>query len=250
MTPNRPFVWLTTVDSTNRHARAEFANLADGTLVVADLQTAGRGRRGRPWQSPPGCNLYATLVLKHWPHPPGQATWFVALATLDQLRATAPKLDLWLKWPNDILCGDKKLCGILCETMAMPGAVPGILAGIGVNLNMSPAMLATIDRPATSLLAETGCKTEVKAFAVALGERLLDRYRAADLADPEPVFQRWRSENRVIGQTVHLLADNGRETTGIVADLDRDGALLLIDEQGCRRSFHSGEVSLRLPVTG
>jgi BirA family biotin operon repressor/biotin-[acetyl-CoA-carboxylase] ligase len=238
--------WLKQVDSTNRYARDEYANLADATLLVAEAQTGGRGRRGRVWQSPPGCNLYATFVIKRWPHPPTAATWLASLATLDLLRQTAPGPAWWIKWPNDILCGDRKVCGVLCETYAAIGNVPtGMLIGIGVNLNMPSDQLAAIDRPATSTLAETGRSVDLKIFASMLGEMLATMYNDALCGGTEALFRRWREENGVLGQRVCLLADDGREIPGTVVDMDGSGAILLVDDQGHRQFFFSGDVSLR-----
>jgi BirA family biotin operon repressor/biotin-[acetyl-CoA-carboxylase] ligase len=93
-------------DSTNLLALREFARFADGTLLIATEQTAGVGRRGRSWLSPPGVNLYATYILKKTQFAVGDAMLIGGLATLDALRNSAPSMKLWLKWPNDICCGE------------------------------------------------------------------------------------------------------------------------------------------------
>jgi len=243
--------WLDEVDSTSRYARDELARLADGTLVAALAQTAGRGRRGRAWVSPPGVNLYVTFVMKGWPHPPTAATWLASLATLDLLRQEAPGADWWIKWPNDLYCGEaRKAGGILCESLAASPGRSDILAGIGVNLNMTPEQLAAIPVPdaryrPTSVLAETGRTVEVKACAADLAAGLAALRAEAERDGIGPLFRRWRAENRILGREVCVVTDDGRELTGTGADLAPDGALVLADGDGRRRTFHGGDVSLR-----
>ncbi|MCK5844559.1 MAG: biotin--[acetyl-CoA-carboxylase] ligase [Victivallales bacterium] len=93
------------IDSTNALALREFAKFADGTLLTAGEQTAGIGRRGRSWLSPPDVNLYATYIIKAPAFPPSDAMLIGGLATLTTLRRFSPEMELWLKWPNDICCG-------------------------------------------------------------------------------------------------------------------------------------------------
>jgi BirA family biotin operon repressor/biotin-[acetyl-CoA-carboxylase] ligase len=246
-----PVAWLGEVDSTNRHARDGLAQLADGTLVVASGQTAGRGRRGRAWVSPPGVNLYATFVMKGWSQAPTSATWLAALATLDLLREVASGADWWIKWPNDLYCGGaRKAGGILCESLAAGVGQCDILAGIGVNLNMTPEQLAAIPvadgsyRP-TSVLAETGRVVDVKACAAKLAAGLTAWREEVRGKGIGPLFRRWREESRIVGREVRIVTDDGSACTGTVADLAPDGALILAIADGSRRPFHGGDVSLR-----
>ncbi len=243
--------WLGEVDSTNRYARDGLAHLADGTLVAAAGQTAGRGRRGRAWASPSGVNLYATFVVKGWPHPPTAATWLASLAAIDLLREVAPGADWWIKWPNDLYCGcARKAGGILCEALASGVGQCDILAGIGVNLNMTSAQLAAIPVPdgsyrPTSVLAETGRAVDVKDCAVRLAAGLAAWREEVGRHGIGPLFRRWREENRILGRDVRIVTDDGSVSIGTVADLAPDGALILVDGDGRRRTFHGGDVSLR-----
>jgi len=108
-------LFLDEVDSTNSYALRNFECFESGTLIVARSQSAGRGRKGRSWSSPPGVNVYASLILKGFKFLPAQASWIGSLATLETLRSTAPRLEFSVKWPNDVLCGDAKIAGVLCE---------------------------------------------------------------------------------------------------------------------------------------
>lgn len=145
---------LSVVDSTNNFVKQHFEELHDRTAVVADIQTAGRGRFSRSWSSLEG-NIFLTLVLK----PQILFSTVSAHSGLTHylgvtLCLVLEKLGLQpgLKWPNDILLEEKKVSGILAESVPMPGNKMGIIAGIGINLAMPEAALAAIDQPAISLV--------------------------------------------------------------------------------------------------
>ena len=164
---------LDTVDSTNAYAKLHQTELADGTLVVADTQSAGRGRLGRSWVSPPGKNFYGTLLLRKLANP-FDGTMVISLAALAALRELAPELPVWLKWPNDLYVGAGKLAGVLSEAAAQPSGPPAVIAGMGVNLNLTAEELAAIDRPAASVLAASGREINPLFFASELAEKIKD----------------------------------------------------------------------------
>ena len=148
-----PLLFLPETDSTNTYVVKHFAELPDGMLICAGRQTAGRGRRGRVWFSPEGVNIYATLVVKT-PGKPFLAGAVVGLAGLRLARELAPDAASFLKWPNDIYLGTRKLAGILCEGAGVHnGTLTGIAAGIGINVNQEQSALDALDRPAVSLAA-------------------------------------------------------------------------------------------------
>ncbi|MCB1136434.1 MAG: biotin--[acetyl-CoA-carboxylase] ligase [Chlamydiia bacterium] len=154
------------IDSTNtwaRHALASLDPLAL-TVVTAKQQTAGRGRQGRTWFSPPGVNLIMTLVLFD-SIDPGQLTQVMALAVAEETHGK-------VKWPNDVLREGKKLAGVLCETASKPAEAR--ILGVGVNVNMSDEDLSQIDQPATSLRACTGHDWEIESLRC----RIIDRFMA------------------------------------------------------------------------
>ncbi len=153
---NIHYIHLETIDSTNTWAKAHVSQLTHPfTCITAHEQTAGHGRHNRPWVSPPGQNIYATLVFQV----PNPCTYLsnigqvMALSCAQLLREKG--LAAKLKWPNDILIDGKKISGVLTETVPLTNTMAVIL-GIGLNVNMESALLQAIDQPATSLLQLTG----------------------------------------------------------------------------------------------
>lgn len=226
------------VSSTNDEARrlAE-AGAEEGTLVWADEQRAGRGRRGRSWASPPG-NLYMTLVLRP-DCPPGEAAqlgFVAALAIADTIGAAAPpQTALRLKWPNDVLANERKIAGILIE--AEPAF---LLLGVGINAVSFPAETSY---PATSLVAE-GANPEEAAPA-----RLLERFARAFNAWAArwveegfaPIRRQWLAFGPRVGDKLRLGAEpDGR----LIAfrDLDDTGALLAEGEGGEPVVIRAGDI--------
>ena len=248
-TPDLPpyyhLVSLDTVDSTNEEAkrlarRGPDAG-ADGTLVWAARQTAGRGRRGRTWASPAG-NLYSSVLLR--PRCPAavtaQLSFAAALAVADAIAAVAgPSAAVRCKWPNDVLLGDRKVAGILLESEAgAEGTVAWVVIGVGVNVAHFPEATET---PATSLWAE-GCtwltvQQVLEAYCAALiiwKERLLGEGFA-------PVRERWLGMAKGLGESIEVRLD--KETVaGKFAGLDADGALILEETDGGRRLIGAGDV--------
>ncbi len=219
---------LDVVDSTNREAlRRIAAGAPHGTAIRARRQTAGRGRRGREWISPPG-NLYATLIVRPAPGAVvGQLGFVAALAAHDALGAHAA---VRFKWPNDLMLDGRKLGGILVEAVAGAAAV-----GIGINLASAPDGMET---PATHLAGRVA------------PEALLDDIRAAF----DAWYQSWRDDGfaklreawleHAIGLGERIQARLARETVeGVFQGLDGDGGLL-IDCAGRRRVIAAGDVFL------
>ncbi len=236
-----PIVFLDEVDSTNTYAKDHLNELADGTLVVAARQTAGRGRVGRVWQSPENRNIYASYVMKRCPQP-FFATATAGLAVLDTLESFVPSAGFFIKWPNDVYCRDCKICGILCESRpAEGGRCMQIVAGMGINVNMTPEELAAIDQPATSILAESGQEINLKKVIEKLAFSLKRRYIIYSNSVDE-IFLDWKKANRLIGQTISVITGAGR-LSGRVADLAASGELLL-EVNGAIKRIHSGDVHI------
>ena len=238
-------VSLDSVDSTNEEAkrlalRGADAG-ADGTVVWARIQTAGRGRRGRAWSSPAG-NLHCSVLLR--PRCPAavaaQLSFAAALAVVDAVAAVAgPRAAPRCKWPNDVLIGGRKVAGILLESEAgTEGSVAWVVIGVGVNVTHFPEATET---PATSLWAE-GCTwlaaAEVlEAFCRAFLEwkgRLLDEGFA-------PVRAQWLRLAKGLGESIEVRLDK-EILAGRFAGLDADGALILEGTDGGRRLIGAGEV--------
>ena len=215
----RPVAFTQVMGSTNAEARrlAE-AGAASGTLVVADSQTAGRGRQGRTWASPPGLNLYFTLVLRPPIRP--EESPLLSLATGV---AMAEGLDLALKWPNDILDAQgRKVSGILSEVETNEGCVLFALLGVGVNVHQQdfPGL------PEASSLALLGRQVKRGELLAGLVKRVES---ACALVGPDParIIARWEARSAMRGRRVRVGNQEG-EAVG----LREDGALLLATEAG------------------
>ncbi len=240
--PNINLLELESVGSTNTYAKENFNVLADGTLVCAEMQTAGRGRLGRRWLSPAGTNIYASLVMKRIDNP-FYATVTASLSTLSMLFAACPRGGFFIKWPNDIYCGYRKISGILCEAVSVSGRIQGIIAGIGVNINLEQQDLDRIDQPAASLKSVTGQDFNVKELTLRLAEQLASYY-AVYLSSPEKLFDEWKSCNRIIGQRIVLTGPDGQERKVLVRDIARNGELVA-EENGRKVFFNCGDVTLQ-----
>jgi BirA family biotin operon repressor/biotin-[acetyl-CoA-carboxylase] ligase len=234
-TPSR-IVRRDRVDSTQAVAFALAVDgAADGTVVVADSQASGRGRRGRTWLDEPGASLLLSVVLR--PRLPLARLPLLSLAaavavaeTLVEVAGLAPRL----KWPNDVLVGGRKIAGILVESRL--GAAPLVVLGIGLNLAQRAFPPALAGR-ATSVALETARPVDrerlLQVMLEALDRRRADLERGA-LAE---VLQRWRALADTLGRTVTI-----DDVHGVAADIDEAGALVVADGDGRRRVVFAGEV--------
>ena len=234
---------LDEADSTNTYARHHFDELPDGSLVVARHQTAGRGRRGRVWISPPGMNFAGTVVLKRL-EDGFHAGCLLGIATLSVLRELTPEVPAYLKWPNDIYVEEKKLAGILSESARMEqGRITGVVSGVGVNLNLPPEVLAKIDQPATSLFAETNREFNLDFFAKKLAESAI-RYYSNYLKSAGAILSEWKRANLLVGEPLEVV--DSREVThaGIFRAILDDGSMAF-EENGTTKTFQCGDVKIR-----
>lgn len=230
-----------TIGSTNDEAkRLARTGAPAGAVVWAEEQTAGRGRRGRVWSSPPG-NLYLSLVLRPGgaPSRAAQLGFVAALAlggALDELTGTA--LRLRFKWPNDLLLDGRKLAGILLESeTAANGDIEFVVIGSGVNLTSFPAQA---EYPATSL-AEEGIAVAPPAALVEGYVRHLDRWLARWGEEGfAPIREAWLARASGIGEPVRVRLER-TTLSGRFLDLDENGALLLDSAEG-RRRVAAGDV--------
>lgn len=229
-------VALGAVGSTNDEARAlAVAGAPDRTFVWAREQTAGRGRRGAGWTSPPG-NLYVSAILRP-AVPPARAMQlsFVVAVAMAEAIERACGLSLRLKWPNDLLLDGRKTAGILLESSGAGGALEWLVAGTGVNLASHPEALAT----ATNLAAagvRLAPETLLPVCAGALAA-WTDRWIQEGFA---PVRDAWLAHASGLGGPIVVRLPDS-ELTGTFADLDDSGALVL-DAPGGRRTVTAGEV--------
>jgi BirA family biotin operon repressor/biotin-[acetyl-CoA-carboxylase] ligase len=225
-------ITLDETDSTNAEALRRLNDGApDGVAIMARSQTAGRGRRGRVWVSPPG-NLYLSIIVRDIPSADvGQLSYVSALAVGDAIGAGAK-----FKWPNDILLGGRKAGGILIEAEAERGRLSGLVIGIGVNNLHAPA---GTEFPATSLAAE--------GLAPVAAEAVLTSFAAWrslwQRAGFAPIRERWLE--RAVGLGGAIAARLPSATlTGIFAGIDASGALLLDGVDGDRRTIPAADIFL------
>jgi BirA family biotin operon repressor/biotin-[acetyl-CoA-carboxylase] ligase len=237
------------VDSTNLVAEALARDGApDGTVVLADRQTAGRGRQGRSFFSPPGCGLYLSLLLR--PRLPADQlhhhVFAAAVAVAETAAGFLPaRARIEIKWPNDVLVGGRKLSGINLPVQLEGERVVSAVLGVGVNVNTRledfPEELRSL---ATSLLAQAGHAVDRARFAECLLESLerwLDRLRSGDL---ESVLGAWRARLAMLGARVRIAGPGvTRPREGIARGVDSAGALLLETDSGLERIL-AGDVNL------
>jgi len=242
-------IYLESTDSTNRQARERaLKGGQEGLVVIADSQSQGKGRMGRSWSSPPGVNVYLSIVLRP-PIPPHRAPQITLLAGISCAQALikGTGLDTRIKWPNDIFLNGKKAAGILAEMEGERSDLHFVILGIGINVNWAAEDIPMhLRETATSLRAETGQEFSRASIASeVLAE--LERNYALFLAEgfSERIRQEWNALSGVKEKwaTVSCL---DKKISGKILGLDTDGALLVLDEEGNTQRFIVGDVSLRM----
>ena len=229
------------IDSTNDEAKRQaIADAQDRTIVWALSQTAGRGRRGRAWVSPPG-NLYVSLVIRPMPGAMvAQLAFVAAIAFGEAVSAIAPQgTAVSYKWPNDLLLNGRKAAGILLESSAEGDAAPAwLIVGLGANLISAPA---DTEFPATTLAAEGCAEVSPERLLEGFCERFSDwrvRWESEGFA---PVRAAWLVNAEGIGKAVEARLANG-SVRGRFEGLDEGGSLILEQDDGSRRLIAAGEV--------
>lgn len=244
--PDRPLRFYPSVQSTNDLARnwqIDDPVVPDGALVVADEQTGGRGRAGRRWYTPPGQAIALSVILRPDIDPDAlhQITMLGGLAVVETVSAYVPgdlQADLSLKWPNDVLLAERKLCGILTEAVWLGNMLQAVILGIGLNvhINFESTPLATI---ATSLHAHTSQPLD----RVTLVRQLVQRIEAwQPQLGTEQLVNAWRAWLGTLGQTVDFQTVQHGLISGQAVDVDASGALLIEDESGQRHRVRVGDV--------
>ncbi|MEX2237036.1 MAG: biotin--[acetyl-CoA-carboxylase] ligase [Dehalococcoidia bacterium] len=239
-TLGHPTVYLASTASTQDVARRRAqGGAAEGLLVVADQQTAGRGRQGRRWVSPPGTNLYFTLVLR--PRASELATIAMAcpLAVVEGIEAITA-LKAGIKWPNDVLVNGKKIGGILVDSELEGERVHHALAGIGVNVNFDPRSQPEIAEIATSVMAASGQKASREELLAAILGRLEAYYLSSTAND---VFDAWSQRLVHMGDDVTVHSSSGELVSGRAESVNADGSLVLLKRDGERVTLPSGQMA-------
>jgi BirA family biotin operon repressor/biotin-[acetyl-CoA-carboxylase] ligase len=245
----REIYYFPEIDSTNRRAHDQGRKGAsEGTVVLADFQSQGKGRLGRFWESPAGLNLYASIILRP-PIPPKDApqiTLLAGVATANAL-ARASGLDIGIKWPNDIFLHGKKVAGILSEMKADDTKTQFVILGVGVNVNWERGGIPPhLRETATSLRAEGGKEIPRTLIAEEIFEELEKGYASFLREGFSPrLREEWNRLSWINGKRVTVTLPD-KEISGEALGIDTDGALLLLDQEGKTHRFIVGDVSLRL----
>lgn len=251
-TIGREIIFFESVDSTNDAAMEIGAQREEpeGIVVIADGQKSGRGRLGRSWVSPPGGNLYFTLLLRPF-FPPREApllTFMAAVAVVSSIREHTG-LSAVIKWPNDIIVGDKKAGGILMEMRADAERIKLIALGIGVNVNLFPEMLPEGVREVTTTLKQESGRgiDRIKLFEVMLGS-LEHWYKILLDGDKKVLINEWLSLDSTIGREVKVeragLSVDDNIISGIAEGINDDGQLLIRLSSGEIEKVSAGDVTI------
>ena len=211
----------------------------DGTVLVADHQTAGRGRQGRTWTAPPGSGLLCSILFRPGPAPIlAGATWAVALAArlaCHEVAGVTPEL----KWPNDLVVGPRKLAGVLAETVVEAGAVTAVVVGIGLNLEWTSPPPDVAERAIT--LSDAAGRPVARDVVLPVFLGALGPLSGEWRDDPIRLRSRYRRALATLGRAVRVeLVD--REVTGRATDISDDGALVVEDGAGTRHVLRAGDV--------
>jgi len=222
--------WFEAIDSTNTYAlEAARRGVSEGLVVVADEQRAGRGRLGRRWESPPGASLLVSVLVRRESGDAQPVTMATALALADAVGAVAGFRPA-LKWPNDLVVGDRKLAGVLAETDGT-----SVVVGAGCNVGWGAL-------PDDVAATATACELE-SPHPVEREKLLVHFLHALDalLDHPERIAADYRSRLGTLGRRVRVERASD-EVEGEAVDLEVDGALVVLTDDGCRVPIHAGDV--------
>jgi BirA family biotin operon repressor/biotin-[acetyl-CoA-carboxylase] ligase len=219
-----------------------------GTVVVAEAQSAGRGRLGRPWFSPPGKNLYCSVLLRTPVPRERLGRWLswtpliAALAAAHAIEADAG-LSPSVKWPNDVLLGSRKVGGVLCESGDLGSAIPYVVVGLGLNVNIQadefPDELREI---ATSLAAEAQRPFDRVTLLAAFLSALEVRYEAYGAGRETVIYREYVARCATLGRQVRVDRAGAAPVVGQAASVGADGSLRVIREDGSPLDIHAGDV--------
>ncbi len=232
------------IESTNATAIAHAKRGADeGLCILAGEQTAGRGRRGRVWISGKGSGLYLSILLRPKLEA-GFRTMITLMAAVAVYETLASLYDLKpdIKWPNDILVGGKKICGILAESTGSESQ-PAVIVGIGLNLD-SKDFPPQLETSATSVFSESGRRPEEEELVNALTKFLIHFYEILlDQAGPQKIREEWQKRSSYFhGKKVRVIISDTKMILGATAGLEANGALRVVTEENETIIINAGEI--------
>ncbi len=241
----REHVYLEEIDSTSTYAKKASDSMPDGAVILADRQTAGRGRRGRQWDSAAGKGIWMSIVFK----PSIQMSEAVMMTQMAGASVCDALLRLGyeaaIKWPNDIVIGGKKVCGILAEMEGEPEGLHHVIVGIGVNVNhQEQDFPEEIRNKATSLMlvsGRTACRSDI---LIEILTRLDYYYQCIAEHRTNEIIEFCRENSATLGREVTVISGDG-SVTGKAVALTGAGGLIIEDTAGQAMEIISGEVSVR-----
>lgn len=238
----RNVVFLDKVDSTNNYAKNN--ELSNGSIVTCEEQTTGRGRLGRRWESQKGMCMTIVLIPEIELSQISRITQVGAAAVAEALEEL--EINAQIKWPNDIFLNSKKICGILTEMKTEIGKNPYVVVGIGMNVNIQnfPDEIKDI---ASSVFLETGKVIEKSLIAAKILNHFEILYNEFVRGNFKASLDICRRKSYVIGKQINLIENNSmRKATAV--DINSEGELVVITEDGKTEKIISGEVSVRLDI--
>ncbi len=218
----------------------------EGTIVIAEEQTKGRGRLDRDWLSPGGKNILMSLIFR----PKVSAmevfsmTMLTSLAIVKAIKKTTT-LSTQIKWPNDLYIGEKKIGGILTEFNAEQGRVNFVVIGVGLNVNFDPSVYPEIKDPSTSLRDVLGKDVPRSELLRSILKEIEDGYKSFGEGRASQLREEWNTYSLITGKPVIITSLDAVEE-GIAEAVDADGCLILRDSKGRRKRIFCGDVSLRV----
>lgn len=234
------------IDSTNNDAKKQAENGAtEGTLIISDMQSAGKGRRGRVWSSPKNSGIFMTLILRPDMQPvkASQLTLVAGMAVRSAIRQTCG-VEALIKWPNDMVYDGKKICGILTEMSADPDMINYVVIGIGINVNIEN-FPKEISNTATSLSLICGKKLDRNEIIAAFCNEFERYYNIfMKTKDMSGLVEEYNSVLVSMNKEIRVL-DPREEYTGTSVGIDENGELKVLMKDGLVRQVMSGEVSVR-----
>lgn len=241
-----PLYYFPEIGSTNDEAyRLGVTGVADGTVVIADGQTKGKGRLQRAWHSPAGSNIYTSIILRPQIKPAAapQISLVAGVAVAELLSQYCPGL-VELKWPNDVLIKGKKICGILAQMKTAGEQVDFVVVGIGINVNIGKDQFpADIRDIATSLIIETGRKIAREDLIIGLYENLAKWYKKLLQDGFTSIKEKWLNLAPMIGKEIKVTYFS-EVVQGKALGIDEQGALILLCVNEEKISISAGDATI------
>lgn len=241
----REIFFYETVGSTNTIASDLAEKTIEGAVVVADSQQKGRGRLGRKWESPPGVNIYMSIILrpKIESKEATLITIMAAVACATALRRVTG-LHVTIKWPNDLMVSDKKIGGILSELKTDHGRIISAIVGIGINVNVDiDTYPADVQEVATSVKNETGMSYSREVVISKILNEIDYWYKILNGMGKGILLLEWQKLTSTLGREVKVTV--GKETfTGLAESIDSEGMLILRLPSGMLKKINSGDLTI------